>query len=131
MSLLRAGLLVAGMALVAGCDGDRVYHVQGTVSIGGTPVPAGVIWFDPDIQKGNTTGPQGYAQIKDGKFDTRTNGAGVRGGSYKLRVEAFDGKPANELPFGRPLLSQPHEAEHEFPAKDSELTVDVPDPARP
>ena len=68
MSLLRAGLLVAGMVLVAGCDGDRVYHVQGTVSIGGTPVPAGVIWFDPDIQKGNTNGPQGYAQIKDGRF---------------------------------------------------------------
>lgn len=131
MPLLRAGLLLAGIVLLAGCDGDRVYHVAGTVAVGGTPVPAGVIWFDPDIQKGNTTGSQGYAQIKDGKFDTRNNGAGVRGGAYKVRVEAFDGKPANELPFGKPLLVQPHEFDHEFPAKDSELTVNVPAPVKP
>lgn len=128
MIAVRAGLLSAACVLVAGCDGDRVHHVKGTVTIGGVPVPAGVIWFDPDIGRGNTTGPQGHAEIKDGQFDTRAAGGGVRPGAYRVRVEAFDGRPANELPFGRPILAEPYEKDHEFPDKDSELTVDVPGP---
>src|SRR5262245_21835714 len=91
-------------AAVAGCSGASLYDVKGTVNWNGDPIPAGVIWFEPDVAKGNINGPQGYAQIKDGKFDTRQNGRGVRPGLYTIRVEAFDGKPANELPLGKPLV---------------------------
>jgi hypothetical protein len=123
---LTAVVLVALAA--AGCSEDRTYDVKGTVTIGGAAVPAGVIWFEPDITKGNTTGPQGYAQIKDGKFDTRADGRGIRPGAYTIRVEAFDGRPANELPFGKPLLNPPYETARDFPAEATEITIDVPAP---
>lgn len=119
--------LIAGSAILAGCSRDKQYDVKGTVTFGGNPVPAGVIWFEPDIAKGNTTGPQGYAQVKDGKFDTRDNGRGVRPGLYLIRVEAFDGKPANELPFGRPLVNPPYETSREFKAEPAEVSVDIPE----
>jgi hypothetical protein len=127
MRRVRAGLLFAGI-LIIGCGGDKLYDLKGTVTIGGNPVPAGVIWFEPDVSKGNMDGPQGYAQIENGKFDTRQNGRGVRPGLYTIRVEAFDGKPANELPLGTPLISPPHETSREFKPEAAELTIDIPSP---
>jgi hypothetical protein len=117
-------------ATVAGCNGDSLYDVKGTVNLDGNPVPAGVIWFEPDVSKGNTNGPQGYAQIKDGKFDTRQNGRGVRAGLYTIRVEAFDGKPANELPLGKPIISPPFETSREFKAEAADVTIDIPAPGK-
>jgi hypothetical protein len=119
-------LAIVVCAAIAGCNGDSLYDVKGTVSIGGEPVPAGVIWFDPHIAKANTNGPQDYAQIKDGKFDTRQNGRGVKPGLYTIRVEAFDGKPANELPLGKPLINPPYETSREFKADAVTISIDIP-----
>src|SRR5204862_378695 len=68
---------VLGLAAV-GCGESRV-EVSGEVTFDGKPVPAGRIYFNPDFTKGND-GPQGYADIKDGKFDTRNKGKGACGG---------------------------------------------------
>ena len=42
--------LAASVCFVAGCgqSGTRRYNVEGTVTIGGKPVPAGEVRFEPD-----------------------------------------------------------------------------------
>ena len=117
-------LALVGLAF-GGCGGPTVYHVSGSVTHAGQPLPAGVIYFDPDYTNGND-GPQGYAHIKDGRYSTSAiGGAGVLGGPYLARIEGFDGKPGAELPLGRPLFtdfSQPVE----LPQSDTSLNFDVP-----
>lgn len=102
---LCLGLMVVMVGLLIGCQtGPRIYHVKGTVQYKNQPVPAGVVYFDPDSTQQND-GPQGYAFIKDGVFDTAAKGGrGVVGGAYVVRIEGFDGKPGEELPMGRALF---------------------------
>jgi hypothetical protein len=116
--------LVAVLA-VAGCGREeRLYDVSGTVTFGGKPVPKGQVFFDPDPTKG-TTGGQGFATIQDGKYTTAQNGRGIRGGAYAIRVLGYDGKEANEAPFGQPLFPE-YELKKDLPASDSELPLDIP-----
>src|SRR5205807_6772258 len=78
----RPGLcaaLVAACLAAPGCGGSRGVEVSGEVTFDGKPVPAGRIYFNPDVTKGND-GPQGYAEIHDGKFDTSKGGKGACGG---------------------------------------------------
>ena len=127
--MLRISCLVVAaiFALVpCGCDsGPTLFHVSGQVTFGGKPLPAGVIYFDPDYMKKND-GPQGYALIKEGQFSTQAvGGRGVIGGPHLARIEGFDGKPANELPMGQPLFtdfSQPID----LPKSDTKVTFNVP-----
>lgn len=73
MTCLRACCL-------GGCSKSTVDRVDawGKVTWKGQPIPRGVIYFGPDGGKGNT-GPQGYALIVDGLFDTRkASGKGGR-----------------------------------------------------
>ena len=121
-------LALGTLAILAapGCDrGPILFQVTGQVTFGGKPLPAGVIYFDPDYMKKND-GPQGYAHIKDGQFSTRAvGGRGVIGGPHLARIEGFDGQPASELPMGRPLFtnfSQPID----LPKADTQVTFDVP-----
>jgi hypothetical protein len=71
-------LFVALAALAggnAGCSsGPAVQHLSGKVTFNQQPVPAGRVFFLPDPTKANT-GPGGFAEIKDGVFNTRTQGA--------------------------------------------------------
>jgi hypothetical protein len=56
----------------------------------GKPVPAGKIYFIPDGSKGNT-GATGYADIKDGKYDTADSGGhGTVGGPMTIAIEGTD-----------------------------------------
>ncbi|MEX0792526.1 MAG: hypothetical protein WD045_05285 [Pirellulaceae bacterium] len=57
----------------------------------GDPVPIGVLQLMPDSRQGNS-GPPGFADIKDGQFDTRTSGKGTVGGPHLVTIEAFSGK---------------------------------------
>jgi hypothetical protein len=82
-------------ALMVGClsgcgkKGDS-YHVSGTVTFDGSPVPAGKIYFSPDNKKGNS-GATGYANIVDGKYDTSAaGGKPTAGGAMIVRIEGFD-----------------------------------------
>jgi hypothetical protein len=124
--LLGVGLVL----LVAGCDsGPKRCHVSGQVLYEGKPVPAGEIYFDPDFTKGHD-GPQGFARIKDGRYDTREIGKPLAAGPHVVRVLGCDGKipPGEDLPFGRPLFAE-YKQSVDIPAQEN-ATVDIDVPVR-
>lgn len=125
-----ATLIVASLSLLAasGCgDPGPVRHrVQGTVTYGGKPVTFGRVVFDPDVMKDNR-GPQGYAAIENGRFDTAANGGkGTSGGPMVLTLDGFepigDGLDATAV---RPLFSG-HQEHRDLPAEDVEIKIDIP-----
>jgi hypothetical protein len=120
-----SGLVLLVVAL-AGCGdgGPPRYHVQGKITLAGQPVPAGQIFFDPDLAKG-VDGPSGFAMIKNGAFDTRENGQPQIGGPILVRIDAFDGKPGQELPMGR-LMRPTYATAVELPQADATKDFDVP-----
>jgi hypothetical protein len=121
--LWAAGTFLAALAVIGCSSEEKLYDVSGTVTFEGKPIPKGLIFFDPDSTKGET-GPQGFANIVDGKFSTTPEGKGVRGGSYVVRVNGYDGKEAAEAPFGQYLFPE-HEEKRDLPKANSELTIDV------
>lgn len=128
MTTSRGQVFAAALAavLVGGCgDGrDKLYDVSGTVTYDGKAIPAGIIYFDPDAKTGGT---QGFAGVKDGKFNTAVEGKGVRGGGgYTVRVSGYDGKPGNEAPLGKPLWVPEYEFKKDLPKEKTELTIAVP-----
>lgn len=121
---LLAALAVGLAALPTGCGGgERLYDVSGTITFEGRPIPKGLIYFDPDASKGNK-GPQGFANIEDGKFDTANKGKGIRGGHYTIRIGGFDGKVMPESPFGQYLFPE-HVLTRELPAQNQTFEYDV------
>lgn len=112
---------LAGWVLIAaGCSKEeKLYRVSGNVTFDGKPIAKGLIFFDPTVD-----GPQGFANILDGKYDT-AQGKGVRGGAYNIRVNGFDGKEANEAPFGQPLFPE-YTGTKELPAEDSTFNLEIP-----
>lgn len=121
-----AALLSLSIPLT-GCEQPK-HHVSGKVTFKNEPVPAGHIFFDPDATKSND-GPQGFATIKDGRYDTAAEGGkGVIGGPYVVRIRAYDGKAAEELPLGRPLFGHFTES-IELPKSQSTKDFDVPENA--
>lgn len=74
----------------AGCGGDPGYNLSGKVTFAGKPIPQGKIYFTPDGAKGNTGAP-GYADIKDGTYNTASAGGKKHiGGPMQIRIEGFD-----------------------------------------
>jgi len=122
----RAVLLVAGvstLAALAGCSpkGPQRYDHWGTITFQNKPIPAGIIYFDPDLAAPND-GPQGLAIIKDGKFDTRERpDSGPGAGKYILRVDAADGIAAPEAPVGKMMFTTQVLIKIDLPEEDSEL----------
>src|SRR5262245_32985136 len=95
-------ILALGFVALSGCSNEaNLYRVSGVVSYDGKPIPKGVIHFVPQAD-----GPSGFANIVEGKYDTAQQGKGVRGGAYDVRVNGFDGKEANEAPFGQALFPE-------------------------
>jgi len=116
-------LILLGLG-ASGCSSEEKLHtVSGTATHNGKPIPAGIIFFDPDPMR-NGSGPQGFASIKDGRYTTAVDGRGIRGGAYVIRITGYDGKTANEAPLGRPLFDE-FEVRKELPAADSEYNIDV------
>ena len=102
---------------------DR-YKVSGTVTYKGQPVVAGQVIFEPDPEKGNT-GPQGYARIKDGEFQTVPKRGSV-GGPVIVRIVPCDGIVSPALPFGNPILKTAYETRIELPYESSTQEFAVP-----
>lgn len=119
-------LALVCLLLTCGCGekGTRRYHVAGKVTFEGKPVPAGTMIFSPDLAKGND-GLQGYAEIRDGYFDTRRSGKGGPGGAVVVRIEGFDGKPIEDYPFGKPIFAA-FQVEVELPRQDATKDFEVP-----
>jgi len=115
------GLLVLA-CIGCGPPKEEVYRVHGTVTFKGKPVPKGNVFFDPDGTKG-TSGKQGFAGIVDGKFDTAApDGDGIKKGDYTVRVQAFDGKPLPDLPFGNGLTAE-YVTKKSFSEDDNEYDI--------
>ncbi len=79
--------------LVTGCSSEESrYHISGTVTYKGNPLPDGYITFEPDNSKGASGGP-GRTKITNGKYDTRNaDSVGTLGGPHVVRIDGFDSK---------------------------------------
>lgn len=124
MRWLGAAVLLAGVA-ASGCSdsGPKSYHVSGAVTLDGQPIPFGEVIFTPDAEQ-NNSGPQGIAQIHDGKYDTRApGGKGAAGGPTVIRVNGMSG------PGGKTLCEQ--ELKADLPRQDTTHDINVPKKAPP
>lgn len=124
MSRWIARLTGLAVLCAAGCgDGNDDRHLTGTVTFDGKPVAAGVIYFDPDGTKGHT-GAQGYAIIKNGRFDTRDGGRPISPGPLIARISGGDGNVTPELDMGQTLfLNHPIHFTSPTPATPIDLIV--------
>lgn len=114
-------------ALLTGCaeDGPQRHHVSGTVTFQGEPVPAGTIVITPDGSKGNS-GPQGVADIHQGKYDTSDGGLGVVGGHHRVQVIATNADLSEEeAEMSGPLAK--YEFDFDFPQENVQHDIIIPD----
>lgn len=118
--ILMSGLLLAALCFEIGCgDSDpKRFRISGIATVDGKPIPFGDIVFTPDGSK-NNSGPQGIANIVDGKFDTGVDGKGIAGGPTIIRVSGFAEQG------GKQLLCE-HELKMDLPRTDSTQNLDVP-----
>jgi hypothetical protein len=120
--------LAIAVVVTAGCEKEPTrLHLSGQVLFNGKPVPIGEIYFDPDVAKGKD-GPQGFARIENGRYDTRIGGKPLTAGPHVVRILGFDGKarPEDDLPFGRRLFAEYTTAvdvSESSPALDFEVQV--------
>jgi hypothetical protein len=127
---IGCGCIMAVCALTAGCGGGiQEHHLSGNVTYKHQPVPAGNIIFEPDVTKGNTGSP-GMCKIKDGKYDTRSEGGhGTIGGPHIVRIVGIDGKPSGdargEILQGKPLFPE-YSVSQDLPKEDGTKDFDVP-----
>lgn len=127
MSGSKAALVVSAVlvaALLAGCGGEKSFHLSGTVTYQGKPVPTGQIVFEPDASAGNK-GPAAFAKIKDGHYDTRSDGHGTIGGPHLVMIHGRDGIPRGELLNGLPLFRD-YNTKIDLPKADGEQNFEVP-----
>jgi len=127
-TLQRSVMLVLLLAL-ASCSGKSSGRVDvwGAVKFKNRPVPAGLIVINPDLSKGND-GPQGLAEIRDGRFDTRQLDKGAPSGPVIFMIDGFDGIPQGESANGKPLFLG-YKVQFELPKEPSERNIDVPESA--
>lgn len=124
-------IVFLSLVFSSGCrdnDSQRV-AVWGDVKWKGQPVPAGVIYFSPDTKKGNR-GPQGFAIIKEGHFDSRDEfSKGCVTGPLVAVVQGCTGQgKSSNFPYGRPLFA-PIEMPLEVPAEGGQMDLTIPDSA--
>ena len=130
-ALLAGVLPVLCCCLAVGCGGEKTYRVSGKVTFKGKPLPAGRIIFVPDGAKGNK-GSEGYADIKDGAYDTAApGGKGAVGGPMNVRIEGWDPakkieKPDKSALSSIPPLFPPYETTADLPKGESTKDFDVP-----
>lgn len=123
-----AVVLLVGLTSLGGCGGGKGepprFQVSGNITYGGQPVPAGSILFEPDGAKGNS-GPAGFAQIQDGKYDTALDGEGVVGGPHVVRITALDGV-ANPCSSGGVILCPDYSVALDLPKEKATQDFDIP-----
>jgi len=119
-------LLLVGVAV--GCSarqqGPKRDPVTGMVTYGGEPVPTGRIAFEPDESAGNT-GPGGYAEITDGRYDTGLQ-FGAVGGPHIVRIEGYSAYDPQLPEGGVRVLFRDYTTKIDLPREKSTLDFDVP-----
>lgn len=116
------------LVLISGCgeSGPKRHRLTGTVKFDGAPLKYGTIYFDPD--QGNQ-GPQGFAEVIDGAYDTKANGRpGVISGKVVVRIMGFKEKPEASTSSDEPkqALFEEFKESIELPDSDSKKDFDVP-----
>ena len=115
---------------IGGCSrgAPQRFPIRGTITMGGEPVPAGEILFEPDTAKGGS-GLGTIALIRNGRYET-PSGRGHAGGPHVLRITAYDGKANVELmkDYGA-LLFHDHRHHESLPRASSTLDLAIPSPA--
>ncbi|MEW4565249.1 hypothetical protein AB1K70_22180 [Bremerella sp. JC770] len=122
---VSALVLVAGLLLVLGCaksDGLERYHLSGSITYEGRPVPAGEIQFTPNSREGNP-GPGTFLKIENGHYETAP-GKGVLGGPYGVRIVGYDGQANSESDLGVSLF-KPFSEKVDLPKEDSTKDFEI------
>ncbi|MCC7473762.1 MAG: hypothetical protein IT425_00075 [Pirellulales bacterium] len=116
-----------------GCgeSGPKRDDVSGAVTWKGQPVPNGVIFINPDTRKGNK-GPQGFALIRNGRYDTRgKNSKGCSPGANVFAIQGCDGQNIGPgRPYGNSLFASA-QLSIEIPSGGGVIDLVVPDTAKP
>ncbi|CAN5484440.1 hypothetical protein BH11PLA2_BH11PLA2_34090 [soil metagenome] len=113
-------IFVLILLAAAGCSGksESRLRLSGEAVCDGQPIVFGDVVLTPDGAKGNS-GPQGFAQIRNGRYDTTASGGkGYAGGPTVLRVTGFTAE-------GGKLICE-HEYKADMPTGDSEFKIEVP-----
>lgn len=119
------GLLLGSLA---GCGerGPRRFRIRGTVTYAGKPVQLGRVLFEPDAVRGNQ-GPQGFAPIENGTFDTAgPHCRGVVGGPMRVRIDGFEMIGGEDAAASGKLLFPTHEEAVDLPQADAVRHFMVP-----
>lgn len=133
---------MAALAMVSagGCRGgtDPAARVQlsGTAEYDGKPIPAGRIEFLPDVSKGNS-GPAGYAEIVNGRYDTARQGKGAVAGPQIAVITGYSKAPQQQTLSDEELAAQPagndvlfHDYQIPIEVKNGTTTQDFKIPIR-
>ncbi|UUO04932.1 hypothetical protein M4951_16250 [Blastopirellula sp. J2-11] len=118
-------LLLASISLGcgAGSGGPETFPLTGTVTYQNKPVPAGRIDLLPDPSQGNA-GPAGYAEIKDGAYDTSRSGRGTVGGAYVAVITGSSSAETPQVLGDEELLSQSQPSSELF--RDVRISINLP-----
>lgn len=123
--------VVATLALCLGLgcgSGQPRADLSGTVTFKGSPVPEGFLSFAPNVSSGGK-GEVKVLQIKDGKFDSKTDQfPGLIPGPMKVRIAGFNGKKEKFWPQGKQIFN-PIELDFTVPTGTTTKDFEVPESA--
>ena len=123
--------LILLFAVCVGCQSNEdraTLNLQGNVTFDGEPVPVGVIQFIP--QSG--AGVQGFARIKNGRFNTSAaKGRGIEPGEHLVKVVGYDGiayedPEDNEVNGNGTLLFPQYQVKKTFAPGDRNYDISIP-----
>ena len=92
MAALLRRLAWLPVLLACGCGGgERLVPVAGRITVGGKPLPAGVVVFHPDVERGNRTRQEPRGTVNEqGAYELRSGDrAGAPPGWYRVAVFAM------------------------------------------
>lgn len=125
---VAAAILVAAACSLCGCreSGPARHRVRGAVTFAGAPVRSGRIVFEPDGGRGNS-GPQGFAVIRDGRYDTAERDCkGAVGGPTLVIIDGLEFREGVDATMSGRLLFPTHEERIDLPKSDTTRDFDVP-----
>jgi hypothetical protein len=115
---MAAGVLAVGLVVGCGATGPKRLRLSGAATFDGKPIPYGDVIFTPDGSKQNS-GPQGVAEIRDGRYDTSgSDGKGYAGGPTVVHVIGLT------APGGKLLCE--YEYQVDLPREDGTHDIEVP-----
>lgn len=130
--LSSAAMLAISLATLTGCGqrGPERFRVSGNITFADKPVPLGRVIFEPDVNLGNT-GPQGFAPIENGRFDTSgPHCKGVIAGPTIVRIDGLATAGGEDAAASGTLLFPTYEQRVDLPRADVVRDFVVPSSVR-